>query len=135
MWYLAEILLAEPARAGSADSRCESCNVVFSAATAVDAHGKAVVWGTAYAAAAAATMHLLGVTHLTSIGDELGDGVEICGRYFDESDPWTRIGELVPPPDQLEAIRWEVAGDTPLNDLLSLDRLGKIKRRFGERDE
>jgi hypothetical protein len=105
VWYLAEILFAEPQRDGRSAYQCEACNVLISAATAADAHEKAVRWGRAYAAEPPAAMALLGVSHLTTIGEELGDGVEICGRFFEEPDVWSRRGELVPPADRLEAGR------------------------------
>jgi hypothetical protein len=77
MWYLAEILFAEPRRADCQASQCEACNVVFDAANARDAYHKAIAWGHEYAAEPPEEMQLLGVSHLSSIGDELCDGIEI----------------------------------------------------------
>lgn len=134
MWYLAEILLAEPQRDEPAAYQCESCDVVFSAPTAAEAYRKAVAWGRAYAARPPATMAFLGVSHLSIIGDELGDGVEVCGRYFKEPDVWSRAEELVPPPAQLAAARWEGGLDTPLDELLDADQVASLKRRFGGPD-
>ena len=36
-------------------------------------------------------MSFVGVTHLTTIGEELKDGVDICGRFFECSDIWDRF--------------------------------------------
>ena len=108
MWYLAGILFAETRTDGRRTSICESCNVLFQAPTAVEAYNKAMDWGRARAAEEAATMDLLGVSHLTTIDGEPGDGIEICGRYFRKRDVWDRVHEMVPPPAQLKAIVWLV---------------------------
>lgn len=132
MWYLAEILLAEPQQDGRTVYQCESCNVLISAVTAAEAYRKAVRWGRAYAAEPPAAMQFLGVSHLTTIGKELGDGVEICGRLFEEPDVWARLEELVPPAAQLEAERWEQGRDTPVGELLSAEQVAQLRRRFGD---
>jgi hypothetical protein len=62
VWYLAEILFAEPRQDGRAVYQCESSNVLISAATAAEAYGKAVDWGRGYAAEPPATMALLGAS-------------------------------------------------------------------------
>ena len=116
MWYLAEILFAEPRQANRQAYQCESCNVVFDAATAVDAYRKAVAWAETYAAEPPAALRLLRVSHLPTIGERLGDGVEICGRFFESHDVWNHVGELVPPPETLKAVVWEQNQNTPLGD-------------------
>jgi hypothetical protein len=132
VWYLAELLFAEAPRPDHAEYHCESCNVVFQAADAVEAYRKAVSWGLAYAAEPPAVMRLLGVSHLTTVGAELGDGTEICGRFFEASAVWERVGELVPPAGQLKAIQWERGRDTPLEELLSPEQLGQLRRAWGQ---
>src|SRR5690348_16794066 len=99
MWYLAEILFAEPPRPDRAEYQCESCDVVLQAADAAEAYQKAVAWGLTYAAEPASAMRPLGVAHLTAIGEELGDGTEICGRFFEARSVWERVSEFIPPPD------------------------------------
>src|SRR5262245_4558099 len=101
MWYLAEILFAEPPQPDRTECQCESCDVVLHAADATQAYQKAVDWGATYAAEPPWVMRLLGVSHLTTIGDELGDGTEICGRFFEVQAVWDRAGEYIPPSDQL----------------------------------
>ena len=71
MWYLAEILLAERPQAGLSDFHCEACNVVFQAEDSDEAYRKALGWGQAYASETSATMQVLGVSHLTTIGEKL----------------------------------------------------------------
>ena len=128
MWYLAEILFAEPGQTNRQAYQCESCNVVFDAASAADAYRKAVAWGQNYAAEPPAGMEFLGVSHLTTIGDRLGDGVEICGRFFESPDVWDRATELVPPPESLKAVLWEQNQVTPLGALLAPEQIAQLKR-------
>jgi hypothetical protein len=132
VWYLAELLFAEPPRPDRVEYQCESCNVVFQAPDASEAYRKAVAWGRAYTAEPPAGMRLLGVSHLTSVGKELGDGTEICGRLFRTPDVWARIGELVPPPEQLKAMQWERGRDTPLEELLSPEQVAQLKGVWGQ---
>jgi hypothetical protein len=125
MWYLAEILFAEPRQAEPRAYQCESCNVVFDAATAADACQKAVKWGQKYAGEAPARLQFVGVSHLTTIGDRLGDGVEICGRFFECADVWDRAAELV---SSLEAVVWEQNQNTPLGELLTPEQIAQLRR-------
>jgi hypothetical protein len=128
MWYLAEILFAEPQRADRQAYQCEACNVVFDAATAREAYDKAKAWGESYAAEPPVTMQLLGVSHLTTIGDRLGDGIEICGRFFETKNPWDGGAELIPAPASLKAIVWEQNQDTPLGELLTPEQIAALRR-------
>lgn len=132
MWYLAEIVFAEPPQPDRVEYQCESCNVVLQAPDAVGGYQKAVAWGLAYAAEPPATMRLLGVSHLTTIGEELADGTEICGRFFQSSAVRGRIAELVPPPGELKAIQWESSQDVPLGELLSPEQITQLRRVWGE---
>ncbi|AWM36227.1 hypothetical protein GobsT_59920 [Gemmata obscuriglobus] len=128
MWYLAELLFAEPPRPDRADYRCEASNVVFDATDATEAYRKAVAWGLAYAAEPPAGMRLVGVSHLTTIGRELGDGTEVCGRFFQATGVWAADGGLVPPPGQLRAIQWERGQDVPIGELLSPDQITQLRQ-------
>lgn len=128
MWYLAEILFTEPRQANHRAYQCESCNVVFDAGTAAEAYRKAVAWGQSYAADPPDGMQLLGVSHLTTIGDRLGDGVEVCGRLFESNDVWDRVAELVPPPESLKALVWEENQNTPIGKLLTSEQIEQLKR-------
>ena len=123
MWYLAEILFAEPPQADRTEYQCESCDVVLLAADATEAYQKAVAWGLTHSAEPPSAMRLLGVAHLTSIGDELGDGTEIGGRFSEVQSVWDRVGEFIPPLTGLEAMRWEAGRDTPLGELLSPEQV------------
>ena len=132
MWYLAELLFAEPSHPERVECQCEASNVVFEAESATDAYRKAIAWGQAYAAKPPAGMRLLGASHLTSVGQEMGDGTEICGRFFQAPAVWDRVGEFVPPPGQLKAILWEQGRDVPLGELLSPEQVAQLKRAWGQ---
>jgi hypothetical protein len=132
VWYLAELLFAEPPHPDRADCQCEASTVVFRAASAVEAYRKAVAWGLAYAAEPPAGTRLLGVSDLTTVGEELGDGTEVCGRFFQASGVWEPSGGLVPPPGLLKAIQWEQGRDVPLGELLSPEQVAQLRRAWGE---
>jgi hypothetical protein len=134
VWYLAEILFAEPPQPDRTEYQCESCDVVLRAANATEAYQNAVAWGLAHAAEPPSAMRLLGVSHLTDIGDELGDGTEISGRFFEVRSVWDRVGELIPSSTELGAIRWDAGRDTPLGDLLSRAQVAQLKRARGQGD-
>ena len=132
MWYLAEILFAEPRTAGSQPYQCEACNVVFEAATAVDAYQKAVVWGKIYAAEPPAATKLLGIAYLTIVDEQLGDGTEICGRFFQSHDVWDNV-ELVPLPNALTAIVWEQSQNVSIGELLGPEKIETLERIWGSK--
>ncbi len=133
VWYLAELLFTEPPQADRTEYQCESCNVVFQATDAAGAYQKAVAWGLAYAAEPPTGMRLLGVSHLTTVGDELVDGTEICGRFFQTSGPWCEVAKLVPPPGQLKAILWEQNRDVPIRELLNPKQVRAAPAGVGQR--
>jgi hypothetical protein len=128
MWYLAEILTAERRQPGRRMYRCESCNVLFHAADAEEAHRKALAWGQDHVADTNGQVELLGVAHLSSIGDQLGEGVDICGRFFRKRDVWDRVDELIPPPERLGAARWEQNQDTPIGEMVDKEQVEALRR-------
>jgi len=132
VWYLAEIVIAEPPEPDRAEYQCEASSVVFQAANSSEAYQKAIAWGQAYADDSPARMRLLGVSHLTTVGEELCDGTEICGQFFQAPAVWERVGEFVPPQDQLGAVRWEQGRDVPVGELLSPEQVAQLKRTWGQ---
>src|SRR5438270_10361317 len=115
---------------------CESCNVLFEAPTALEAHYKAMEWGRARATELSATMDMLGVSHLTTIDEEPGSGVEICGHFFRKRDVWERVHKMIPPPEELKAVVWEREQDTPVGELLTKRQVGLLERILsGDQDE
>jgi hypothetical protein len=129
MWYLAEILFAEPKRANRRMYMCESCNVIFQSNSAKEAYDKALIWGKKYIADASGRLQLLGVSDLTSIDEEIGEGVEICGRYFQKLDVWDRVDKLIPLQEQLSGVQWETS-DKPIGEMLDPHQLYLLKRRL-----
>jgi hypothetical protein len=132
VWYLAELLFAEPPLPDRAKYQCESSNVLFQAETAVEAYRKAVAWGVAYAAEPPAGMRLLGVAHLSTVGEELGDGTEICGRFFQAPAVWESSSGMVPPTGQFKAVQWEQGRNVPLGELLSPEQIAQVRRAWGQ---
>lgn len=131
MWYLAEILFAEPPDEANTDFQCEACNVVFQTADAVGAYRRAIAWGRNYAAEPPVRMLLLGVSQLTTVSEELGDGTEICGRFFEAPAVWELVVELVPPPSELKAVIWEQSGNVTLGELLDPEQIARLRRVWG----
>jgi hypothetical protein len=129
MWYLVEILFAEPKRANRRMYMCESCNVIFQSDSAEEAYDKALHWGQNYIVDESEKLQLLGVSDLTSIGEEIGEGVEICGRYFQKLDVWDRIENLIPSHEKLSGIQWETS-DKPIGELLDPHQIYLLKKRL-----
>jgi hypothetical protein len=129
MWYLAEILFAEPKRANRRMYLCESCNVIFQSDSAEEAYEKALIWGQNYIADEPEKLQLLGVAHLTSIDEEIGEGVEICGRYFQKLDIWDRVENLIPAQEQLAAIQWETS-DKPIGEMFDSHQIYLLKKHL-----
>jgi hypothetical protein len=128
LWYLAELLFAEPPHPEKSDCQCEASNVVFEAPDATEAFRKAISWGLAYAAEPPSGLRFLGVSHLTTVGEKLGDGTEICGRFYRSEDIWNQIADMVPPPGRLKAILWEQGREVPLEALLTPEHVALLKR-------
>lgn len=130
MWYLAEILMAEPKRSGRRMYLCESCNVLFQAASAAEALRKANAWGRAYQDESPGGLRFLGVAHLSDVGEELGEGVDICGRFFLKNDVWGRTRNLIPPARELKAVRIERNSDTPLGEMMTEHQRRLLRRSY-----
>ena len=81
-------------------------------------------------------MDLLGVSHLTTIDEEPGNGVEICGHFFRKRDVWDRVHRMIPPPEELKAIVWERNRDIPVGEMLNKAQVCLLKRVLsGDQDE
>jgi len=72
----------------------------------------------------------LGVSDLTTVGEEIGDGIEICGHYFRKLDVWQRKDQLIPPPEELKAMQWEGNQDTPIEEMLDSSQISLLKKRL-----
>jgi hypothetical protein len=127
MWYLAEIVFAQPQSENRCMYLCESCNVLLQATSAEESYRKALDWGHNYIADSSEKMTLLGIANLTQIGDAIGDGVEVCGCYFKKLDIWNRKDELIPSKEQLKAIRWKAESSTPIQEMIDPYQLKILK--------
>ena len=130
MWYLAAITLAAKTPSNDGSYHCEECNVLFESDSARGAYLKAIAWA---AENSGDTTALLGVSHLTTVGDKIGEGVDICGRVFSATDVWERQAEYSPPVEELGAMFTESSMDVPIVEALGeakakqlLDHLGTI---------
>jgi hypothetical protein len=119
MWYVAVVMMAQPKKRGRRRYLCETCNVLLSATDAGEAYRKAVAWETNYESESIYGLKLLGISGLHEIGESIGDGVDISGRFFSKLDVWKRRGKIIPPPEQLQAIRIAQNMDTPIGELLT----------------
>jgi hypothetical protein len=128
MWYVAVVMMAQPKARGRRRYLCETCNVLLSARGAAAAYRKAIAWGTRYESESIYGLKLLGITVLHEIGEEIGDGVDISGRFFQKMDVWSRRREIVPPPEQLQAIRIAQNRNTPLGELLTPHQLQLMRQ-------
>jgi hypothetical protein len=130
MWYIAEILFAQPKQADRRMYLCESCNVLFRAENGEEAYRKATAWGAEHEADS--NLRLLGVSHMSSIGEELAEGVDIAGRFFHKRDVWDRQDKLIPSPEELKAIHLEQNMHTPLGDLMTSRQVRMLNQTMGE---
>lgn len=128
MWYVAVVMMAQPEKQGRRRYLCETCNVLLSAPDAGEAYRKAVAWGSKYESDSMYGLKLLGITVLHEIGEEIGDGVDISGRFFQKLDVWSRRERIVPSPEQLQAIRVAQNMDVPLVELLTLHQLQLMRQ-------
>ena len=76
-------------------------------------------------------MRLLGVAHLSTVGEELADGTEICGRLFQASSVWERVNDFVPPPVHAGGLRYH--GDAPM--VCGLVKAGVVEARAYKQNE
>jgi hypothetical protein len=128
MWYVAVVMMAQPNQPGRRRYLCETCNVLLQAADAAAAYRKAIEWGSRYETDSLYGLKLLGITVLHEIGEEIGDGVDISGRFFQKLDVWDRRERIVPPPEELQAIRIAQNMDTPLGELLTAHQLQLMRQ-------
>ena len=119
MWYIAVIVLAEPEKMGRKCYSCESCNVLIEATSALHAYEKSTAWAMNAASKHLYGYALFGIQGLWQIGDVIGDGVDISGRFYEKNEAWKRKDELIPNRDSLSAIRFEGSMDEKLADVIT----------------
>jgi hypothetical protein len=132
MWYRADLLFAQLPKEGKQSVKCETCNVLFKASSAVEAYDKAIRWATSHVEEDS-LFQFLGVEHISDIGEEQpGDGTEIAGAFYDDENVWERKDELIPEKSQIPAIMLEQNKDVPVGELMTEKQKRDIKEIFGE---
>lgn len=130
-WYVAYLLFAQEIKIDGDRFKCESCDVLFEASSAVEVYNKALVWAEEHATDN--LFKFLGVEHIHEIGDERPmDGTEIGGRFFDEENVWERRNEIIPQKHELRAVVLEMNKDTPVGELMTDKQKQDLKEGFGE---
>ena len=108
---------------------CETCNVLLDAENAEEAYKAAELWAKNRESE---NMRFVGVEELSYIQDDRpGHGDEIAGSFFDEKDIWSKVSELIPDKDELNAIRFEgFDADKPIGELMDSQMKKRLKRVF-----
>ena len=118
MWYIAAIIMTEPEKGSGKRYLCESCNVLLEAPSAQLAYEKAAAWGQDAASDHMYGLTFLGIEVLHQIGEEIGDGVDIIGSFFEKMNVWQRKDAIIPAREELAAIRLEASMDKKLGDVM-----------------
>ena len=130
-WYVAYLLFAQEAKLDEQRVKCESCDILFEAQSALEVYDKAVIWAKDHEIDN--LFKFVGVEHIREIGDERPtDGTEIGGSFFDNKNVWERQQELIPKKHELKAVILEQNIDTPLGELMSDGEKKHLKEVFGE---
>ena len=131
MWYVVDMLFAQRTKGKRVRVKCEVCNVLFEAPSALDACRKAMLWADEHSRDAG--FYLVGIQHVRALDEECpGDGTEIGGHFFDEDDPWGRKDQIIPDLNEIPTVKFEANPNTPIKDLVSQSKIEKIKQVFGE---
>ncbi len=113
MWYRTDLLFATEPKGDSPAVKCESCNVLFEAETALQAAAKAELWAERHIADS--DFKFVGLENMTLLfADKPGDGTEIGGMFFEDRDVWERRSELIPDKSDIPVIRFEQHPDVPV---------------------
>ena len=130
MWYVAEMLFAQPKVEGVECVVCEECDVLFEAATAIEAYDKALAWAADYADDPT-ELALVGIENVRSLNEPPADGVEVGGGFYESEDIWERQGEI-PARDEIVTIRAELAPETKVSEMLNDRKRGIWKKLSGD---
>jgi hypothetical protein len=126
MWYVVHLLFAPAVSEAGKPVLCETSQVLIEAANAFAACDRGEAWGREHQKES--TMRLVGVEHVHVLDQAPGDGVEVGGMFIDIDDPWGRRNELIPPRDQLSAVKWE--RDVPISDFATPEQMARLHRIF-----
>ena len=127
-WYVVDLLFARTPERPSSTVFCESCLVLFEAPGALNAYDRALEWAARHTEGT--DFKLVGITHIHSLNEPPGDGIEVGGRFFEDQDPWGRRNELIPPLEEIPVVLFEANPNTPIGKLLDEDTNAKVRRFF-----
>lgn len=131
MWYIAFLVFAQQPENSQSQVKCESCNVLFEAESALEVYDKALAWAKDYETEN--LFRFFGVEHIKEVGSERPtDGTELSGHFYDEENAWERRDELIPKKEEISAIIWEQNQDTPIGELMTEKQKQNLKEVFGE---
>jgi len=128
MWYVVHLLFAQDPEDGSCTVLCETSQVLFDAASAEAAYARGESWAREHEQDS--DFRFVGIEHIQSIVEELGDGCEVGGRFFEDDDVWQRQSELIPTMDEIPAIMFERNKDRPIGELMTDEQKRLAQRLF-----
>ena len=129
-WYVVYLLFAQPENIDEENVMCETCQVLFSAPSALAAYDKGISWATEHIEEG--DFQFIGIEHIQSLSEAPADGVEIGGSFYESKDVWQNKSELIPEKDAIPAIMWEQNSDVPVGELMTEKQINVAKRIFGE---
>jgi hypothetical protein len=128
-WYVVHLLFAQKPKEGKQRVKCESCQVLMEAPSALIAYDKGIMWAQSHIKDH--NFDFLGIEHIHSLDDEQPtDGTEIGGSFFDRKDVWKRRSELIPEKNKIPAILWEQSRDVPVGELMTEKQKQTLKEIF-----
>jgi hypothetical protein len=131
MWYIVFLVFAQEPKERQSRVKCESCNVLFEAESALEVYDKATIWAKEYEREN--NFKFFGVEHIKEVGSEQPtDGTELSGMFYDEENVWERRDELIPKKDEISAIVWEQNQNTPIGELMTEEQKQNLKEVLGE---
>lgn len=117
-WYVADIVFADPDKQEET-TFCESCCALFNAKSALAAYQKAIDW--AKKKEEDNELVFAGIQNLWSVDDEeITDGTEVGGKFFEEESFWSKGIEQFPSPEEIPIMKMELNPNTPVGELFDV---------------
>ena len=70
-----------------------------------------------------------GIRELLTVGEEIGEDVDICGCAFNRNDVWHEQAKLIPPFEELEAVKLEglMDSDVTLGEAIGEQKADELR--------
>ena len=131
MWYVTHLLFAQRPRKGKRRVKCESCRVLFRAASALKCYDRALAWAQVHEQEG--LFQFVGVQNIDVLVDtKIGDGSEIGGSIYDAFDVWQSVGSLIPKKQDIHAIWLERHRHTPVGKLMTPKQKRDLQEIWGQ---